>query len=43
MSLINCPECKTKVSDQAEKCPQCAHPLKLNNQITVKNNEGCFL
>lgn len=27
MSLINCPECGTEVSDQAEKCPKCAYPF----------------
>ena len=28
MALINCPECKNQVSDQARSCPQCGHPLK---------------
>ncbi|QRR06459.1 hypothetical protein FPJ27_08520 [Burkholderia sp. MS455] len=23
MALINCPECKTSVSDQARACPSC--------------------
>jgi predicted amidophosphoribosyltransferase len=39
MSIINCPECSTRISDQADKCPQCAYPLKSK----VNNNEGCFL
>ncbi len=26
--LIECPECKRQVSDQAERCPHCGHPLK---------------
>jgi len=26
--LTECPECKRQVSDQAESCPQCGHPLK---------------
>ena len=43
MPLINCPECNTRVSDQANKCPQCAYPIKSNNEIIVKNNDGCFL
>lgn len=30
MSLINCPECGTEVSDQAEKCPKCAYPITNN-------------
>tara|TARA_B110000238_G_scaffold94558_1_gene103311 strand:+ start:288 stop:581 length:294 start_codon:yes stop_codon:yes gene_type:complete len=28
MALINCPECKTKVSDTAFDCPKCAASLK---------------
>lgn len=46
MALINCPECKTEVSDKAEKCPKCAFPLNsINNGPAVieKNKEGCFL
>lgn len=26
--LIECPECKRQVSDQAESCPHCGHPMK---------------
>lgn len=26
--LIECPECKGQVSDQAEACPHCGHPTK---------------
>src|SRR2546425_2108898 len=26
--LIECPECKRQVSDQAESCPDCGHPIK---------------
>lgn len=40
MALINCPECKTQVSDKADKCPNCAFPLK--TEVNVKS-EGCFL
>lgn len=40
MALINCPECSTQVSDKADKCPQCAYPLK--SEVAVKS-EGCFL
>lgn len=40
MALINCPECGTQVSNKADKCPQCAYPLK--SEVTVKS-EGCFL
>lgn len=28
MSLIHCTECKTLVSDLAEKCPNCAYPIR---------------
>ena len=28
MALINCPECKTEVSDTAFDCPKCAATLK---------------
>ncbi len=31
MALINCPECGTKVSDRAEKCPKYACPI--NNKF----------
>ena len=27
MSLINCPECKKQVSDQAPACPNCGAPI----------------
>ena len=40
MALINCPECRTQVSDKADKCPHCAYPLK--KQVAVES-EGCFL
>lgn len=28
MALIKCPECKRKISDQCETCPQCGYPVK---------------
>ena len=28
MALVNCPECRREVSDQAAACPGCGHPLK---------------
>jgi hypothetical protein len=54
MALINCPECGASVSDQAEKCPNCAYPInkaetikpqptKITPPIIVKPKEGCFL
>lgn len=27
MALINCPECNKQISDKAEKCPDCGHPM----------------
>ena len=27
MALIKCSECRTEVSDKAEKCPKCACPI----------------
>lgn len=27
MPLITCPDCKEKVSDQAEKCPKCGRSI----------------
>lgn len=32
MALIKCPECKKKISDQCENCPQCGYPIKNNYQ-----------
>lgn len=31
MALINCPECEKEVSDEAENCPNCGHPIKEKN------------
>lgn len=41
MALIKCPECKKKISNQCEKCPQCGYPIKGNSQnenIEIENN-----
>jgi RNA polymerase subunit RPABC4/transcription elongation factor Spt4 len=27
MALISCPDCKKQISDQADACPQCGHPM----------------
>jgi len=27
MALVRCPECQREVSDQAQTCPGCGHPL----------------
>ena len=28
MALIKCPSCSKDVSDQADTCPACGHPIK---------------
>jgi hypothetical protein len=28
MSLMDCPECRKQISDQAEACPSCGFPIK---------------
>ena len=54
MALINCPECGTEVSDKADKCPRCAHPINYSPppsapvapNVVVNapvKSEGCFL
>jgi hypothetical protein len=30
--LVDCPDCKREVSDQAESCPHCGHPLRAFSQ-----------
>ena len=30
MALIRCPECKRKISNQCESCPNCGYPIKAN-------------
>lgn len=34
MAIINCPECKAGVSDQAENCPHCGYK--------IPKKSGCF-
>ncbi len=36
MALIKCPECRSEVSDRADKCPKCAYPLDKNTSSKVK-------
>ena len=43
MALINCPECGKEVSDKAEKCPNCAHPINDFKPFVSDSKEGCFL
>ena len=39
MALINCPECGTQVSKEANSCPKCGHPFKQ----TTQGMGGCQL
>lgn len=34
MSLIKCPECKKKISDNVDKCPNCGNPITNEIKIT---------
>lgn len=45
MAIINCPECNQEVSNQAEKCPKCAYPIKRQQPVVLptQSKEGCFL
>lgn len=38
MSLINCPECNTPVSQAATQCPKCAYPIAATLQSEPVNN-----
>lgn len=45
MALIPCTECKAKMSDAAEACPQCGNP---NRKVKAKKKDskqaiGCLL
>lgn len=44
MSLITCPECEGKVSDQAEQCPHCGFPIKkkLKTKVEMTNFVICW-
>lgn len=34
MALINCPDCKNEVPDQAISCPNCGYPLRKTETMT---------
>ena len=42
MALIDCPECKRSISDQAPSCPQCGYPIKggANPRLLSEKNIG---
>ena len=35
MALINCPECRSSISDKAASCPQCGYPVR-KTEYTVE-------
>ena len=35
MALIQCPECKTEISDKAVSCPKCGHPMAVSAPLNV--------
>lgn len=40
MSLINCPECRKEISDNAASCPQCGCPIKpASNQPVISKEQ----
>jgi hypothetical protein len=47
MALIKCPSCAKDVSDQADTCPACGHPIKrgfLGRAGTERTfNIGCLV
>jgi RNA polymerase subunit RPABC4/transcription elongation factor Spt4 len=34
MALTPCPDCKTQVSTESEKCPKCGRPIKPKQTAT---------
>ena len=37
MALIQCPECKSEVSDKASSCPKCGCPISIGKEIKIQN------
>lgn len=35
MPMINCPECKQKISDKATACPNCGYPLQQEEAFSL--------
>lgn len=40
MALIECPECKAQVSDQAKACPQCGYSLPKQPRLAPETRQG---
>ena len=46
MTLINCPECKSKISDNSLKCKDCGFPVKGTKKIkknSKRRSIGAFI
>jgi len=39
MAIINCPSCRTKVSDKAKSCPECQYDFVLNKSTDGLSEE----
>ncbi len=39
MTLIKCPDCHKSVSDQAERCPNCGHPVNVESNSRDDRNK----
>ena len=48
MALIECPECKKQISNQAQSCPNCGRPMSAtgkqvdNRTMTNRRFGGCL-
>jgi hypothetical protein len=42
MALITCPECKKKISEDAESCPKCGRKLDEKEKSAIKEKEEKF-
>ena len=40
MALINCPECGQQISDKAQTCPICGHPMGVNYNYSGNGSDG---
>lgn len=40
MALINCPECKKQVSEQARNCPNCGYPFRRGETVALKKSQN---
>lgn len=46
MALINCPECKIKISNKSTNCVHCGFPINdkpFKEVVPGESKEGCFL